>query len=312
MITHEDAMIPTLQVLESSGVMSRQPLIDAVADHMQVPEEDRLLMLPSGVRPKYRNRIGWAMTDLKKAELVTQPKRGFYEIAEEGRRVLATGISAIDGPWLRAHSEAFDQWVRDCRAGKGRTPKDESRGGPTSSGESGVDLTPEDSIEQAHTTLRSELAGQILETIQEREPVFFERLVVRLLVKMGYGGSFDDAARSIGKAGDGGIDGIIKEDRLGLDAIYIQAKRYQDQNSVGRPAVQAFVGAITGHRANKGVFLTTSTFTREAAAYVKNLDKTVVLIDGERLAELMIEFNLGVTLEQTYEIKRIDSDFFEE
>lgn len=171
-------------------------------------------------------------------------------------------------------------------------------------------LTTEDALEQAHATLQGELAEEILESIKEQHPDFFERLVVRLLVKMGYGGSFEDAARSVGQSGDGGIDGIIKEDRLGLDAIYLQAKRYQ--GSVGRPAVQAFVGALTGHRAREGVFLTTGTFTSGAVEYVTTLDKTVVLVDGARLAELMIEFGMGVTLEQTYEVKRIDSDFFTE
>lgn len=307
MITHEDAMIPVLQILQAHGVMSRQPLIDAVADQMEVPEADRLLMLPSGVRPKYRNKIGWAMSHLKKAGFVSQPQRGSYEITDAGRQVLASGIQAIDGPWLRANSETFDAWVRDLRSNRRRSDDGQD---PPQREENNSNLTPEDALEQAHATLRSDLVDEILETVKERDPAFFERLVVRLLVKMGYGGSFADAARSVGKSGDGGIDGIIKEDRLGLDAIYIQAKRIQ--GSVGRPAVQAFVGAITGHRASKGVFLTTGTFTREAEDYVRNLDKTVVLVDGERLAELMIEFNLGVTLEQTYEIKRIDSDFFEE
>jgi restriction system protein len=307
MINTEDAMIPVLKVLDSRGVLPRKFLIDAVADQMQISEQDREVMLPSGVRPKYRNHIGWAMSLLKKAGLVTQPCRGSYEIADEGRKVLASGIAAIDGPWLRAHSEVFDAWVRDVRSNRRRSD-DGQEAAPESGSHS--NLTPEDAMDQAHATMRAELVDEILDQVKERDPGFFEHLVVRLLVKMGYGGSFADAARSVGKSGDGGIDGIIKEDRLGLDAIYIQAKRIQ--GSVGRPAVQAFVGAITGHRASKGVFLTTGTFTREAEDYVRNLDKTVVLVDGERLAELMIEFNLGVTLEQTYEIKRIDSDFFEE
>jgi restriction system protein len=312
MITHEDALLPILQVLAAGGVMDRRPLIEATANHMGVHEDDREVVLASG-QAQFRNRIGWAMSFLKKAGLLTQPRRGQYEIAAAGQQVVDSGTDRIDAAWLRENSDSFVAWVEECRTGQRRRAEERREGtrGDATASTTG-ELTPEDALQQAHATLQADLAEEILDTIKERDPAFFERLVVRLLVKMGYGGSFEDAARSVGKAGDGGIDGIIKEDRLGLDAIYIQAKRYQDQNSVGRPAVQAFVGAITGHRANKGVFLTTSTFTREASEYVTNLDKTVVLIDGDRLAELMIEFNLGVNVEQTYEIKRIDSDFFEE
>ena len=290
--------------------MNRRPLIEATADHMNIEQDARQIVLASG-QAQYRNRIGWALSFLKKAGLLTQPRRGQYEIAMAGQKVVDSGVDRIDAAWLRTHSESFEAWVQEIRTGQRRRAEARREEGvddvrPQASGE----LTPEDTLQRAHATLQADLAEEILETIKEQDPEFFERLVVRLLVKMGYGGSFEDAARSVGKSGDGGIDGIIKEDRLGLDAIYLQAKRYQ--GSVGRPEVQKFVGAITGHRANKGVFLTTGTFTREAAEYVKNLDKTVVLIDGDRLAELMIEFNLGVTLEQTYEIKRIDSDFFEE
>lgn len=310
MITHERALLPILQVLAAGGVMSRRPLIEATADHMAVNDEDRQVVLASG-QAQYRNRIGWAMSFLKKAGLLIQPKRGQYEIAPAGQQVVDRGLDRIDAAWLRENSESFGAWVEECRTGQRRRAEERREGiRDDATAVANGDLTPEDALRQSHATLQADLADDILDIIKEQDPAFFERLVVRLLVKMGYGGSFEDAARSVGKSGDGGIDGIIKEDRLGLDAIYLQAKRYQ--GSVGRPAVQAFVGAITGHRANKGVFLTTGTFTREAAEYVKNLDKTVVLIDGERLAELMIEFNLGVTLEQTYEIKRIDSDFFEE
>jgi len=169
---------------------------------------------------------------------------------------------------------------------------------------------PDEAIEQAIRTLDVQLATEVLDQIMSCSPEFFERLVVELLVCMGYGGSFRDAAQSVGKAHDGGIDGIIKEDRLGLDAIYIQAKRWE--GTVGRPDIQKFIGAITEHRARKGVFLTTSTFSAHARDCVKNLDPRVILIDGQQLAQYMIELNLGVNVESTYEVKRLDSDFFEE
>jgi restriction system protein len=312
MYTHEEALMPILQFLADGRERNRREVATAVADHFGLNEDDRAEMLPSQSAPTYVSRSGWGLTFLRKAGYVARPRRGIYTITDAGRAVLASGRTEIDAAFLRANSETYMAWVQECRTG--RRERDDDPGQPRMPSEPAAlatdELNPAEALEQAHATLRADLADEILETVKERDPAFFERLVVRLLVKMGYGGSFADAARSVGKSGDGGIDGIIKEDRLGLDAIYIQAKRIQ--GSVGRPAVQAFVGAITGHRASKGVFLTTGTFTREAEDYVRNLDKTVVLVDGERLAELMIEFNLGVTLEQTYEIKRIDSDFFEE
>ena len=312
MYTHEDALMPILKFLADGKERKRREVAVAVADHFGLSEEQRADMLPSGAAPTYVSRSGWGLTFLKKAGFVVRPRRGIYAINDAGRAIASSGRTEIDAAYLREHSPEYMAWVNECRAGNQERKAARKEGVDFSSEPEAAtaDMTPEEALQQAHATLRADLADEILETIKEQDPAFFERLVVRLLVKMGYGGSFEDAARSVGKAGDGGIDGIIKEDRLGLDAIYLQAKRYQ--GSVGRPAVQAFVGAITGHRANKGVFLTTGTFTREAAEYVKNLDKTVVLVDGDRLAELMIEFNLGVTLEQTYEIKRIDSDFFEE
>lgn len=307
MITHEDALVPTLQVLKKSGPMQRQDLIEAVADLMEIDEGTRSLMLPSGVRPVYSNRLSWAFSFLKKASLVTQPRRGQYEIAPFGEQVLDSNLPSIDVAWLRANSESFEEWVKYCRR-----PRSASSGGEPGASPGAVEseLTPDDALANAHATLQRELASELLEAIHGCSPTFFEHLVVKLLVKMGYGGTFDDAARSLGKSGDGGIDGIIKEDRLGLDAIYIQAKRWQ--NTVGRPDVQAFVGALTGQRARKGVFITTSSYSREAHAYVQNLDAKVVLIDGEMLTDFMIEVGLGVSLEQTFEVKRIDTDFFDE
>lgn len=307
MFTFDDAMRPILEILEARGQMKAKEIADAVADRFGLSEEERLHLLPSGTQQTYRNRVGWATSNLYKAKCIERVAHGVYVIAPAGRALLTARPGKIDNDVLRSHSEDFSAYYDKVMSGKQQSAA-EQRSEDT--GSTADQRAPEEILAESHRELNAGLAAEIKLAILDRLPDFFEELVVRLLVKMGYGGSFADAARSVGKAGDGGIDGIIKEDRLGLDAIYLQAKRYQ--GSVGRPAVQAFVGAITGHRANKGVFLTTSTFTREATEYVKNLDKTVVLIDGDRLAELMIEFNLGVTLEQTYEIKRIDSDFFEE
>lgn len=309
MFTHEDAFMPILRCLADGRERGRREIAAAVADHFGLSDADRAEMLPSQAAPTFISRSGWGLTFLRKAGLVARPRRGVYTITDAGREVASSGRDAIDAEFLRSNSPQYLAWVESCRTGR-KERVEESKPTSTPPTATSAEENPEEALQRAHATLRTNLADDLLEAIREQTPEFFERLVVRLLVKMGYGGSFADAARSVGKSGDGGIDGIIKEDRLGLDAIYIQAKRIQ--GSVGRPAVQAFVGAITGHRASKGVFLTTGTFTREAEAYVTNLDKTVVLVDGDRLAELMIEFNLGVTLEQTYEIKRIDSDFFEE
>lgn len=177
--------------------------------------------------------------------------------------------------------------------------------------EAAVDQTPEETLEQAYLQLRNELASELLDQLKEMSPQAFERLVVELLVKMGYGGSLKDAGKAIGQSGDGGIDGIIKEDKLGLDTIYLQAKRYTDQ-PIGRPAIQGFVGALQGVRARKGIFITTSRFADTAVAYAGNIDTKVVLIDGEQLASYMIDFDLGVTRSRTFEVKRIDSDYFEQ
>lgn len=310
MFTHEEAMIPILRMLADGEVRKRQEICLAMADHFALSEEERQDMLPSGGVATYTSRAGWALSYLVKAELIERPKRGFHRITEQGRAILARGVESLTTADLRSGSTGFETWYRESIQGR-RSSSGEADDAPSSAPENeAVTAPPEETLERAHATLKRELAAEILETLAGCSPAFFEDLVVKLLVKMGYGGSFEDAARSVGRSGDGGIDGIIKEDRLGLDAIYVQAKRWQ--GNVGRPEVQAFVGALTGHRAKKGVFITTSDYSREAREYVKNLEAKVVLIDGRTLAEYMIEVGLGVSLVQSYEVKRLDSDFFEE
>jgi restriction system protein len=312
MFTHEEAMIPILRHMADGETRKRSSILEAVAEAVHLGAEEREEMLPSGRLPVHISRSGWGLTYLEKAELLQRPKRAHYCITDAGTAILAQGAEALTTRELRDMSAAFDTWYRESILGsKRREDANDSTAEPRrQEQESDSAASPEETLERAHATLKRELAAEILGTLAGCSPAFFEDLVVQLLVKMGYGGSFEDAARSVGKSGDGGIDGIIKEDRLGLDAIYIQAKRWQ--GNVGRPDVQAFVGALTGHRAKKGVFITTSDYSRDAREYVKNLEAKVVLIDGRTLAEYMIEVGLGVSLVQTYEVRRLDSDFFEE
>jgi restriction system protein len=241
---------------------------------------------------------------LRKAELLSTPRRAHVAITERGLELLGRGVERIDLRVLGEYPE-----FQAFRAKSGRTDQqgDESVVEPVAD----KGATPLESIEENHRRLRRALADDLLERIKTASPAFFEQLVVELLVKMGYGGSRSDAGEALGRSGDEGIDGIIKEDRLGLDAIYIQAKRWKDK-SVGRPDIQQFAGALAGRGAHKGIFLTTSRFTGDARDFVKNLNTKIALIDGEELAALMIDHGLGVSTVATFEIRRVDSDYFDE
>ena len=214
------------------------------------------------------------------------------------------GISRIDAKWLEKYPSYVEFRNRH---------KDDEDLAPSVTELVGNDdaSTPEEILEGAFETLQDALAGELLEQVKSVSPQFFERMVVELLVAMGYGGSIEDAGKAVGRTGDGGIDGIIKEDKLGLDVVCVQAKRW-DSNTVGRPAVQAFAGSMEPHRAKKGVFITTSTFSNDAKLYVTQAERRIVLIDGKRLASLMIEHNVGVTAYRSFDLKRVDTDFFEE
>lgn len=296
-------MLPLLRSAADGQEHSLREAIPALADQFKLTEEERHELLPSGRQTVFANRVSWANTYLKKAGLLQAPKRGSFSITPRGRDVLASNPQRIDLKYL----EQFPEYVEFKE-----NSKPHNAGAKPSAQPLNIEQTPEESLEQAYRTLRKELAQELLARILNCSPTFFEHLVVELLVKMGYGGSIQDAGERIGKSGDGGIDGIIKEDRLGLDAIYIQAKRWQEGSSVGRPEIQKFVGALQGQRANKGVFITTSSFTADAKEYVSHLATKVVLIDGKTLANLMIDFDVGVSVATTYAIKRIDSDYFDE
>lgn len=278
-------MLPLLNLAEDGKTRHLRDAVDILAQHFELTNDEIRELVPSGQQPKFHNRVTWARSYLKKAGLLETPKRGYFHITEQGHQTLAREPSKIDKKFL----ERFQV---------GTTELDD--GIP--------DITPEEALQEAYSVLRKSLADELLKTVMESSPEFFERLVVDLLVRMGYGGSRREAGEAIGRSGDEGIDGIIKEDRLGLDIIYVQAKRWE--SGVGRPEVQKFAGALQGQRARKGVFITTSDFSREAKEYVKNIETKIILIGGIHLAELMIDHGVGVTTEATYELKRIDSDYF--
>ena len=299
---YQSIMLPLLRLSSANPAddLSLQEAISVLAGEFNLTEEDKSALLPSGRQATFVNRVGWAATYMKKAGLLEATRRGFFKISQRGLEVISQRPPAINVKFLNQFPEFIE--FKAMRSEKNGGDKDEDAADPR---------TPEESLEIEYQKIRSNLASLLLERIKQSSPPFFERLVVELLVKMGYGGSRADAGRAVGKSGDGGIDGIIKEDRLGLDVIYIQAKRW-DENPVGRRDVQQFAGALQGQRATKGIFLTTSKFTNEAHDYVSKIGSKIVLIDGEQLAQFMIDHNVGVSLSSSYEIKRIDSDYFSE
>lgn len=300
---YQTLMLPLLQLAGDGAEHTTRESIERLAATFALTDEERAEMLPSGTAPLFDNRVGWAKSYLKQAGLIVAPRRGVFAISPAGQALLERRISKIDATVLEAYPEfrAFRSRRRDSDSAN---PSERDRDPELNSTE-----TPEDVLASAYGKLRKTLENELLDSIKESSPAFFERLVVDLLVKMGYGGSRSDAGKALGKSGDGGIDGIIKEDRLGLDAIYLQAKRWE--GTVGRPEIQKFAGALQGQRANKGVFITTSSFTREAIEYAQIINTKIVLIDGNYLTSLMIDHNVGVSTAGTYEIKRIDSDYFD-
>ncbi len=294
----QSIMLPFLQYCGDGNDHSLTEIIDILGEKMGVSADERKELLTSGRQSRFDNRVYWATVYLKKAGLLDAPSRGHVMITERGRSVLKNPPDKVNIKYLRNFDE-FNSW-------RSSSPGDEMSVATPDAPETME--TPEEALDAAYQQLRGALADGILEKVRTSTPSFFERLVVELLVAMGYGGSRKDAGERIGQSGDEGIDGIIKEDRLGLDVIYIQAKRWE--GSVGRPEVQKFVGALQGQRARKGVFITTSSFTKDAAEYVKHLDSKVILIDGLRLAQFMVDFNVGVSPVSSYEVKRIDTDYF--
>lgn len=307
---YQTLMLPLLKVAEDGQEHRFRDAVDILATKFGLKEEELSVMLPSGTAPLFTNRVGWARTYLKQAALIESRKRGVFQITMRGRELLASNPVKIDNSTLEQYPEYLDFKLR--RGDQKDASQPEAIAPQTANPQllpPQSDSTPEEQFSQAYQRLRSNLEAELLEQVKASTPAFFERLVIDLLVAMGYGGSRRDAGRAIGKSGDGGIDGIIKEDKLGLDAIYVQAKRWE--GTVGRPEIQKFAGALQGQRANKGVFITTSGFTREAAEYANIISTKIILIDGEQLATFMVDHNVGVSPVTNFEIKRIDSDYFE-
>jgi restriction system protein len=301
---YQSIMLPLLKYAGNGKENSFREAIEYLSKEFNLSESEKKELLPSGQQSIFDNRVGWAKTYLKKSGLITAPKRGFFEITERGKQVLAKSPQTINNEYLNQFSEYIE--FRNTRNSNNHSTINTDTSLDL---DSDLDKNPQESIEIGYQKIRKELEIEILSIIKNCSPDFFERLVVDLLIKMGYGGSRRDAGKAIGKSGDGGIDGIIKEDKLGLDIVYIQAKRW-DKITVGRPEIQKFVGALHGQRARKGVFITTSKFSQEARDYVSFIDSKLVLIDGYELAELMIDNNVGVSTVSIYEIKKIDSDYF--
>ncbi|MEH2085245.1 restriction endonuclease [Nostoc sp.] len=295
---YQKIMLPLLKYALDGQEHSMREAIGTLADQFNLSEDERKELLPSGQQPLFDNRVGWARTYLKKAGLLATPKRGYFEITEQGINVARQSLQEIDVQFLGQFSEFINFKSSKKQADKPSLEFDEIS-----------EKTPQESIELGYQKIRKELEIDLINRIKTISSDFFEILVIDLLIKMGYGGSRRDAGKAIGKSRDGGIDGIIKEDKLGLDVVYIQAKRW-DANVIGRPEIQKFVGALYGQRAKKGVFITTSNFTQDAKNYVADIDIKVVLIDGQELAQLMIDNNVGVSTVSVYEIKKIDSDYF--
>lgn len=295
----QSIMLPLLRRCAAGQEFSKRDIVPALATEFGLTQADLEELLPTGRQGKFDNRVGWAKSYLKQAGLLETTGRGLFRITDRGRQVLKEAPQRVDMKYL----ERFPEY----QAFKTRTRE---RAQAVESAAENAGTTPEEMLESGYQQLRSTLATDILQLVQSLSPAFFERLVMQLLLGMGYGGTREDAGQVVGKSGDGGIDGIINEDRLGLDVIYIQAKRWE--GDVGRPDIQKFVGALAGNKASKGVFITTSGFTKEARAYAGQVNSKVVLIDGTMLAELMIDYNIGVSTRETYEIKRVDSDYFAE
>ena len=289
---YNEMYLDVLNILKDGEQYTRKNLAYIIADNLNLTEEERNIRISSG-QPKYINRVGWTCTHLIKATLIESKKRGYVSITNDGLKILSNCPKNLNNKYFEEHYPSYYEFTH---SNKTKIIVDDS--------------TPEDKIKEAMDLINNTLASELLEAITNNEPYFFENLVVDLLLKMGYGGFDDNAGNVTPLSNDGGIDGIIKEDKLGFENIYIQAKRYTDQ-PVRRPEIQSFVGALNGNGANKGVFITTSTFTQQAQEFADSLNNMhIVLIDGELLTKLMIEYDLGVNTIKKYEIKQLDSDYF--
>lgn len=297
----QSIMLPLLKLCADGQEHTNREAIDALAQNFGLSEEEQKQLLPSGQQCVFDNRVAWARAHMKMAGLVENTRRGIFRITQRGSNLLGKSPPEINLRILREFPEYLETRDRTqtTQAGDASTATDEQES-----------RTPAERLEEAYEMLRKNLADELLSQLKTSSPSFFEKIVVEVLVKMGYGGSRKDAGQAIGRSGDEGIDGIIKEDRLGLDIIYIQAKRWE--NTVTRPEIQKFAGALQGKRARKGIFITTSDFSQTSHEYVSAIESKIILIDGQQLSQLMIDFGVGVATDAVYELKRLDSDYFTE
>jgi len=293
--TYQELMRPALELSKSKKGLTEA--IEILADQLNLSEEDRNLKTPKNQTNVFRGRVSWAITFLRQAGLVNRPDRGYFQITEAGSKILASHQGIINDRFLKDNTD----FLANEPAPKQKLPKNQVI--------SQSDLSPTEQVEEAINSINDSIQKDLLQRILDESPAFFEYLVIELLKAMGYGKS-GDIAEAVGKSGDGGIDGIIHEDKLGLDGVYVQAKRYEPGNTVGRPALQNFIGSLSGFSATKGVFITTSSFSSNVEDYLKSVQQRVVTIDGEQLVKLMLENGVGVRLESSYQVFKVDEDFF--
>lgn len=300
---YQEFMFPILKFLSDNKIHYKKDIFSEMANVFNLTQEQIKEKLPSQTEPTYINRIGWAITYLKKAGLLESPSRAHFSITNEGRRIVDKNITNLNSKYLRKYDSflEFQNLSNKQESHKENIIEDNEK----------ESQTPSEKMISYYELIKKSICDDLLNKVIEQTPDFFEQLVVDLIVAMGYGGSIEDAGKATKRTGDEGIDGLVKEDKLGLDIIYIQAKRWQKGNLVGRPEIQKFVGALAGQGARKGIFITTSNFTKEAMDYKPRNDTSIILIDGQKLVELMYEYNIGVSTEKRFEIKRLDSDYFE-
>lgn len=291
-------MLPALK-LSATGNVKLKEALEYLSNEFCLTPEEREHLLPSGNMTTMRNRVAWAVSYLFQAKLIQRPQRGFFTITERGKQVLTSPPSNINIKFLEQYPEFLEFRYK-------KKPSKSS----TDFNEDPAPETPEEEIDNAYSEITAALKDELLSKVLECSPEFFERTIIGLLVAMGYGGSYEQAGMHLGKSGDGGVDGVINEDKLGLDLIYVQAKRYSPDNSIGRPAIQTFAGSLIGFGANKGVFVTTSSFSKQAREFAHGIPQRIILIDGEMLTTLMLENNVGVRVQRSIDLKRIDEDFF--
>lgn len=296
---YQTLMLPVLTALSDGQACTAAALRDRVAEAIDLTEADRAERIPSGSRV-FDSRVHWAVTYMTQAGLLDRPKRGVVELTDRGRRLLDTSPTRVDNDVLSQFPEFVEFMSRSSRT-RTRTPE---------SAETDVATTPRERLAHGVDEANAAVSTELLTRIRKREPAFLEELVLELLTAMGYGGR-EGAAEHLGQSGDQGLDGVIRQDALGLDRVYVQAKRYSADRSIGRPDIQGFVGALHGAQADRGIFITTSRFTAEAQDYAERVPARIVLIDADRLGELLVRHDIGVQAEETFVLKRIDEDYFE-